>query len=128
MTMQFAEDFYNHMREKLRFEEKNMIIWGYSVGTAVAVEFAKDKDFSDLILFAPLASRYDMGQKMLGFPLQKLFFLPNSFVSKDTIQNISEPTLIIHGNNDTVVPFWQGELVFENAAAEKKKFIEIDGF
>jgi alpha-beta hydrolase superfamily lysophospholipase len=84
-----------------------LVVWGYSVGTALAVEFAKDKDFDALILFSPLASRYDMSQKVFGFPVQKLFFLPNTYVSKKTIQSISEPTLIIHGNDDTVVPFWQ---------------------
>jgi len=124
----FSEIFYREMQKILWFEEKDMVVWGYSVGTALAVEFAKDKDFDALILFSPLASRYDMSQKVFGFPVQKLFFLPNSYVSKETIQSISEATLIIHGNDDTVVPFWQGKLVFESSAAKEKYFIEIDGF
>jgi len=54
--------------------------------------------------------------------------LENSYISKDRIQDITEPTLIIHGNNDKVVPFEQGKLVYENSPAEKKFFIEIDNF
>ena len=124
----FAEVFYNAMKEKLWFEDKDLIVWGYSVGTALAVEFAKDKDFDALILMSPFASRYDMSAKIFNFPIQKLFFLPNSYVSEMTIQQIKEPTFIIHGNNDIVVPFEQGRRVYENSLAVKKYFLEIDGF
>jgi len=124
----FTNIFYENMKETLDFEDSDVIIWGYSVWTALAVDFAKDKDFDSLILFSPLASRYDYAKDSFGFAIQKLFFLPNSYISKESIKSISEPTLIIHGNIDKVVPFDQGKLVFENSLAEKKYFIEIDGF
>jgi len=124
----FSRIFYENMQEKLGFAEKDMIIWWYSVGTALAVDFAADKDFDSLVLFSPLASRYDMAKKAFWFPIQKLFFLENSYVSQQVIQTIDEPTLIIHGNTDRVVPFEQGKLVYENSAAQKKQFIEIDDF
>jgi LAS superfamily LD-carboxypeptidase LdcB len=124
----FSKIFYEKMQEQFWFQESDVIIWGYSIGTALAVDFAKDREFDSLILFSPLASRYDMWSKLLWFPLQKLFFLKNSYISKEIIKDIQEPTLIIHWNIDKVVPFEQWKLVFENSAASKKKFIEIDGF
>lgn len=124
----FSNIFYENMQKKLHFKDRDLIIWWYSVGTALAVDFAKDKDFDSLVLFAPLASRYDMSEKTFWFPLQKLFFLENSYVSKEVIKTITEPTLIIHGNADKVVPFEQGRLVYENSWSQRKKFIEIDGF
>lgn len=124
--LDFSNTFYDAMKQKLAFEDSDVIVWGYSVGTATAIDFAQDKDFDKLVLFAPLASRYDMSAKAFGFPLQKIFLLPNSFISKETIKKISEPTLVVHGNTDIVVPFEQGKLVFENSPAEKKYFLEID--
>ena len=124
----FSEIFYENIKEELNFEDKDLIIWWYSVWTALAVDFAQDREFDSLVLFSPLASRYDMSEKVFWFPLQKLFFLKNSYISKDIIKNINEPTLIVHGNIDKVVPFEQGKLVYANSGAQRKKFIEIDGF
>ncbi len=124
--LDFSNSFYDAMQQKLRFKDADVIIWGYSVGTATAIDFAKDKDFDSLVLFAPLASRYDMSAKVFGFPLQKLFFLPNTYVSVESIQEIDEPTFIIHGNRDTVVPFEQGKRVYEASLAKNKYFLELD--
>lgn len=124
--LDFSNTFYAHMKKELNFEDEDVIIWGYSVGTAVAIDFAKDKDFDKLVLFSPFASAHDMSAKAFGFPIQKLFFLPNTFVSRESIKSIEEPTLIVHGNTDIVVPFEQGKTVFENSPAEKKYFLEID--
>lgn len=124
----FADIFYESMKQKLAFEEKDLVVWGYSIGTALAIEFAKDKEFDVLLLMSPFASRYDMSAKAFNFPVQKLFFLPNTYISEETIKLITEPTFIIHGNNDIVVPFEQGKRVFNNSNSEKKYFLEIDDF
>lgn len=124
----FSKTFYDNMKQILEFQDSDVIIWWYSVWTALAVDFATQRDFDSLILFSPLTSRYDMGAKLLWFPLQKLFFLDNSYITSEVIKTIEEPTLIVHGNRDKVVPFEQGKIIFNNSAAEKKKFIEIDWF
>lgn len=125
---EFSRIFYENMKELLAFEDQDLIIWGYSIGTALAVDFAKDKSFDSLILFAPISSRYDMSEKAFWFPLQKIFFLEDSYISKEVIKTIEEPTIIIHGNTDKVVPMKQWQLVYNNSAAQRKKFIEIDDF
>lgn len=124
----FSRVFYEKMQEKLEFDDKDLIVWWYSIGTALAIDFARDRDFDSLVLFSPLASRYDMSKKVFWFSVQKLFFLENSYISKEVIKTIDEPTLIVHGNTDKVVPFVQGKEVFENSPAEKKYFIEIEWF
>jgi pimeloyl-ACP methyl ester carboxylesterase len=106
-VLNFSHEFYKALKREKSIKNSDLIIWGYSIGTAVAVDFAKDLEFDKLVLFAPLSSRYDMSEKMFHFPIQKIFFRKDSFVSKETIKQISNPTLIIHGNNDVVVPFEQ---------------------
>lgn len=124
----FSELFYSHMKETFWVQDENVVVWGYSIGTALAIDFARDKDFGALVLFSPLASRYEMSETFFGFPVQKLFFLPNSLISQESINEIEEPTLIVHGNKDIVVPIEQGRIVYENSPAQKKKFIEVDDF
>jgi hypothetical protein len=60
-----------------------------------------------MILVAPLASRYDMSRQMLGFSLQKILFLKNSFDTRTLVQSMDNPIFIIHGNADTTVSFEQ---------------------
>lgn len=120
--------FYEKMQQKLGFKDTNVILWWYSVGTALAVDFGRQRDFDALVLFAPFSSRYDMAKETFGFPIQKLFFLEDSYISRESIKLIDEPTLIIHGNKDKVVPFKQWKKVYENSPAEKKYFIEIQDF
>lgn len=124
----FAQKFYSEMQRQLWFTDKDLIIWWYSVGTALAIDFAENRDFDSLVLFSPFASRYEMSKKVFWFPIQKLFFLSNSYVSVEAIKNISEPTFIVHWNDDTVVPIEQGRRVYQNSLAEEKRFIEIDWF
>lgn len=125
---QFSSIFFRHMKQEYQFQDENMILWWYSIGTALAVDFGQDKDFDSLVLFSPLASRYEMSEKFFGFPIQKMFFLPNGLISRETIKNIDEPTLIVHGNNDVVVPIAQWKTIYENSPATVKRFIEVDDF
>lgn len=128
LVSEFSQDFYTAIQREKWIKDEDLIVWWYSIGTAVAIDFAKDKNFDALVLFSPLASRYDMSAKAFWFPLQKLFFLENSYISSESIKDISEPTLIVHGNKDIVVPFTQWKIVFENSPAADKYFIEIDDF
>jgi pimeloyl-ACP methyl ester carboxylesterase len=59
----YSQLFYEHIKTKKNLIDEEIIIWGYSVGTAVATDFASKNDFEKIILISPLASRYDMSMK-----------------------------------------------------------------
>ncbi|MDD3793818.1 MAG: alpha/beta fold hydrolase [Candidatus Gracilibacteria bacterium] len=122
-----SQTFFEYLQKEKNIESKDLIVWGYSVGTAVATDFASKNDFERLVLVSPLSSRYDMSRKLFGFALQKILFLSDSYVTKDLVKKFNKPVLIIHGNEDNIVSFNQGKRVFENYAGEKS-FIEIDKF
>ncbi|MDD3145383.1 MAG: alpha/beta fold hydrolase [Candidatus Gracilibacteria bacterium] len=122
-----SKAFFEYLQKEKGIKNTDLIVWGYSVGTAVATDFASKNDFEKLILVSPLSSRYDMSRKLFGFALQKILFLKDSYVTKNLVKKFSKPVLIIHGNIDNIVSFEQGKKVFENYAGEKS-FIEIDKF
>ena len=78
-----------------------------------------------LIIIAPFTSRYEMGKYMFKFTPQKLLFLDNSFISEDKIKNIKIDTLIIHGKQDKLIPFYMWETIYQNSWAKNKYFIKI---
>ena len=62
-----------------------------------------------------------MSSKLFWFPIQKILFRGNSFITKDLVKNFTQPWLIIHGNKDNIVPYSQGKNVFDNYGTNNQK-------
>ena len=107
-------------------EEKNIIIYGESLGTAVAVEVGQNKNFAGIILESPFTSMVDLGQKYYPFfPVR--FLLKDKYETKNKIKNLKSPILVLHGRKDKIVPFYMGEKIFEMANSPKfKYFTDLD--
>ena len=98
--------------------EKNIILYGESLGTGVAIEIAQNKNYAGIILESPFTSMIDMGKKYYPFfPVR--FLLKDKFESYKKITNISAPVLIIHGKVDKIVPFAMGKKMYELANEPK---------
>ena len=103
-----------------------IILYGESLGTAIATEVAQNENFAGIILEAPFTSMVDMGQKIYPiFPVK--FLLKDKYESKNKIKNIKSPVLVLHGRKDKIVPFYMGEKIFEMANSPKfKYFTDLD--
>ena len=98
--------------------EKNIILYGESLGTGVAVEIAQNKNYAGIILESPYTSMVNLGKKYYPlFPVR--FLLKDKFESYKKITNISVPVLIIHGKVDKIVPFAMGKKMYELANEPK---------
>lgn len=122
---EFSQLFFETLQKQKNIKNEEVVVWWYSIGTAVATDFASKNDFDSLVLIAPFASRYDMGSKLFDLPIQQFFLKENSYISKQLVKKFTKPVLIIHGNKDIIVPFKQGKEVFNNYAGDKY-FIELD--
>lgn len=109
---------------------QNLILYGESLGTAVAVAMAEEQAKSGqavaaVILEAPFTSMVDAGG--VHYP-----YLPVSFLLKDRydslsrIKAIAAPVFIVHGDQDFTVPQDQGRRLFD-AALEPKTSLWIAG-
>lgn len=125
---EFSDVFYKYLKKEKNINDDNLSIVWYSIWTALATDFASKNDFDKLILISPLSSRYDMSSKILGFPLQKYLFLWDSFETYKKLRNIKNPLLIIHWNNDKIVPFSQWKKNFQNSLSPQKYFLELDNW
>ena len=92
--------------------ENNIILYGESLGTAVAIHTAQSKNFSGIILEAPFTSMIDLGQKYYPFFPVK-FLLKDKYESKKKLNLINSPVLVMHGEKDKIVPFYMGKQIFE---------------
>ena len=104
--------------------EKNIILYGESLGTGVAVEVAQNKNYAGVILESPFTSMVNIGKKYYPFfPVSLL--LKDKFESYKKINNIFVPVLIMHGKVDKIVPYDMGKKMYE-LANEPKFFYSQD--
>ena len=101
--------------------EENIIIYGESLGTGITTEIAQNKNFAGIILETPFTSMVAAGKsKYPIFPIRLL--LKDRYESDKKIKNIKSPVLIMHGEQDKIVPFWMGEKMFELANEPKYSY------
>ena len=95
-------------------QDKNIILYGESLGTAVALEIAQNKKYAGIILESPFTSMVNIGKKHYPFfPVS--FLLKDKYESYKKINKISVPVLIMHGKVDKIVPYDMGKKMFELA-------------
>ena len=111
--------------DRLVPEEGNIILYGESLGSAVATYVASRRPARALILEAPFTAALDIAAAAYPWvPVSLLMRDP--FVSREYIAAVDEPVLIVHGSLDQVVPVEHGRRLFE-FAHEPKKLAVIDG-
>ena len=111
---------------KMGIFEQDIILYGESLGTGVAVEIGQNKNFAGIILETPFTSMIELGQKNYPFFPVK-FLLKDKYESNKKIKNLKSPLLVMHGKKDKIVPFYMGENIFNMANNPKfKYFTDID--
>jgi len=118
---------FEWLQVQKRTDPLSVILYGHSLGTAVAVDLALDKgrEAGGLVLESPFTSARDMARMVYGgFPVDWLMSLKLDNVGR--VGNVSAPVLVIHGVDDTTIPFGMGQEVFD-AAPEPKTFLPIPG-
>jgi fermentation-respiration switch protein FrsA (DUF1100 family) len=105
---------------RARYPAKRIVLFGESLGTAVAVALAAGHEVGGLILDAPFTSATDVGAAAYPFaPVRWL--LKDKFHSDQRIGRVSAPLLVLHGERDSVVPIKFAERLFA-LASEPKRF------
>jgi fermentation-respiration switch protein FrsA (DUF1100 family) len=115
---------YDYLRQ-VRVAPADIIAYGESLGTGVAVQLAASHPVGALVLEAPYTSLLDIGKAIYPFmPVET--FMVDRFDSRRRIAKAATPILIMHGTRDTTIPITFGQALFE-LAPEPKTFAPIDG-
>ncbi len=108
-----------------RYPASPVVLWGHSLGSGVAVALAAGRPVAKLILEAPFSSTVDVAA--LRFPIVPVRWLMlDQFRSDERIEAVRAPLLVMHGDQDWVVPIFMGERLFK-LAHEPKRFVRFPG-
>jgi fermentation-respiration switch protein FrsA (DUF1100 family) len=112
--------------KNLGLSEKDIIIYGESLGTGVATEIAKNNNFAGLVLETPFTSMIEAAKNFYPYiPVRIL--LRDKYENDKKIKNINIPVFVMHGEADQIVPFWMGKKIYEMANQPKYSyFTEYD--
>jgi fermentation-respiration switch protein FrsA (DUF1100 family) len=107
------------------YEASRLVVYGESLGTGVAVRLATERRLAGVILDAPFTSTVDVASAVYWY-MPVAWLMRDPFRSIDIVAEIGAPLLILHGEQDGVIPIGLGERLYA-AAAEPKQFVRLAG-
>lgn len=120
-----ARAAYDYLRNTRRVPPESIVIYGWSLGAAVAVDMASRIHPAAMMLEGAPASLVDLtGRRYPFFPLR--LFMRSSFDSIRKIGGIPAPMLFLHSRDDEIIPIGEGRRLHA-AARGAKMFVELSG-
>eukprot|EP00656_Telonema_subtile_P004726 TRINITY_DN12154_c0_g1_i5.p1 TRINITY_DN12154_c0_g1~~TRINITY_DN12154_c0_g1_i5.p1 ORF type:complete len:442 (+),score=100.43 TRINITY_DN12154_c0_g1_i5:124-1449(+) len=118
---------YRHLRDECKFAPTDIILFGRSIGTGICCQFAAKNTVLAVMLMSPFSSikavvQSGGGHKTLGGMAASL--INDTFRSIDAVTELSVPLLILHGDQDVIVPCRHSEQLYA-AAVSVQKNLEI---
>ncbi len=115
---------------------RGVVVYGFSIGAAVAAYAAANTTVAGVILAAPFASAQEELPIALagsGVPASTIAAMTpaqdavDAFAVADFAGRFQAPLLILHGTADTDVPIAQGREVYAGSVSTPKRFVELEG-
>ncbi len=104
---------------------ERIVLFGRSLGAAVAVELATHVNPAALVAESAFTSAAELGKRYYPW-LPVNLLLRIHYDSASRVSRIAAPKLFIHSVDDEIIPFDLGRRLFE-AAAEPKRLLQIRG-
>ena len=120
-----ARTAWQHLVESRGIAAGEIILFGRSLGGAVAARLATEVEPAALIVESSFTSVPDAAADIYWW-LPVRWLSRFEFATKEYVQAVDCPVLVVHSRDDEIIPFSHGRAIFE-AASEPKQFIELRG-
>lgn len=120
-----ADAAYDYLVQERHFRPDDIVLYGHSLGGAVAINLASRRPCGGLIVQSTFTNAAAMTREIFALPLVG-HLVKSRFDSVRKIRDVHCPILVVHGTKDDVVPFAMGQKLFD-AAPEPKRFYQMEG-
>ena len=124
-TYRDAEAAWRYLTEQRGIPASQIILFGRSLGAAVAAHLAGQQSPAGLIIESGFVSIPELAAQLYPW-LPARWLARFQYPTGEHLNMLSLPVLIVHSRNDEIIPFDQGKLLFERAR-EPKQFLELRG-
>lgn len=110
---------YDHLTSRLGEAAERIVLFGQSLGGAVAIDGALHRPVAGLVVQSSFVDLRALARSSSSrLPLH--WIASNHFRNLDKVRRIQVPKLFIHGTGDSTIPYAHGETLFEQAAQPKQ--------
>jgi len=120
-----ADAAYHYLTNQRGVPASRIVIFGHSLGSAVAIDLASRVRPAGLIVEGAFTSATDRGQELYPY-IPVRWIAKSRFSSIDRISRITVPKLFLHATRDEVIPLAHGRRLYQ-AAPPPKTFVELQG-
>jgi len=120
-----VEAAWDHLTGKRYIAASSIVVFGRSLGAAVATWIACKKQPGALILESAFTSVPDIASDLFPFLPVRTLARPR-YDNVQIVSSLEVPKLFIHSVDDEIIPFTHGRHLFD-VAAEPKAFCQISG-
>ena len=114
---------YDYIKEKFRLKDKNIFIFGRSIGTSPALYLASKRKPKALINISAFTSIKAVAENLVGF---LKILVKDRLISIDYIKNVTCPILFIHGQKDPLIPFKETIILKDNCNCPFEVILPIE--
>jgi uncharacterized protein len=120
---------WNYLTQVRRVPPKDIVIYGESLGGAVALDLAvKHPEAGGLVLQSTFTSMASMIRRIYWFQFLPVdWILTERFESLSKVRSLKVPVLFLHGQTDDVVPAYMSDQLYRAASEPKKLFLIPEG-
>jgi len=116
---------WHYLSKERGYSADNILIFGRSLGGAVAADLATRVPARGLLLESTFSSAKDFARSV--FPLlSHLLLMRYDFNSAMKVSKVDYPVLVLHSPDDEIMPFLLGKKVYQSAN-QPKRFVEMKG-
>lgn len=112
------------LRHEPGVDPARILYLGESLGGAVALELALAHEPAGLVLLSAFTSVRDMARR--HYRAIPPAIVPDAYPSLRLVANLRAPLLVLHGDDDMIVPVEHGRALFD-AAPEPRKLVVLPG-
>lgn len=120
-----AEAAYDYLTEEQGISSDRLLVFGRSLGAAVAAQLASRRPVAGVILESGFTSVPDLGAELYPF-LPVRLLSRYRYDTREALSEVTAPVLVVHSRDDDIIPFSHGRALFE-AAGEPRQFLELEG-
>ena len=121
-----AQSAVDYLRARPGVDPKGLILFGRSLGCAIAAEAAAKSEPYAVILESPPTSIQAMAKRVYPFLPGAGRLVRTRYNCLSRVANLGAPVIVLHGDQDSIVPYEMGREVYE-AARPPKRFYGIEG-
>jgi hypothetical protein len=124
-TYRDAEAAWQHLAAQRGIKPEYIVVFGESLGGAVAAHLAAQHKPGALILASTFTSVPDLASDL--YPRLPVRWITRyRYGTRDYLKNVHAPVLVAHSREDEIIPFSHGQSLYASAH-EPKQFLELRG-